>query len=128
MNKVKSIAFCLTILLHTSVTFAQTKVLIIQDEREQMEVLSSFLTKSQKDIEVHIVDQNQVKPNLSEYDVVILYIHRILDESTENRVIDYTKNGGRFICLHHSISSGKAKNKKAKFLCIGSSRYNTHYQ
>lgn len=111
MKNIKSITLLAFILLQTSIIYAQKKVLIIQDEKEQMEVLSDFLTQTDKNIQVEIVDQKHLPSNTSEYDAVILYIHRKLEEQTEVKVIDYTKNGGRFVCIHHSISSGKAKNK-----------------
>ena len=92
-------------------TEAQTKVLIIQDELPQMEVLSDFITRNGKDVAVQIVDQDHLPGPAADYDAVIVYIHRKLFENTEQWVIDYTNKGGRFICLHHSISSGKAKNR-----------------
>lgn len=95
----------------------QTKVLIIQDELPAMEVLSDFLKQNRIDID--IVDQNHLKDELSDYNSVIMYIHGNLEESTENKIIEYTKNGGRFICLHHSISSGKSKKNKKYFSFLG---------
>ncbi len=91
--------------------YAQKKILIIQDEVEQMEVLSDFLANNDNRIEVKIVDQKSLPEDFLKYGVVILYVHRELYEPTETKIIDYTKNGGRFICLHHSISSKKAENK-----------------
>jgi len=99
------VLFLLVLTAHT-----QTKVLIIQDELPQMEVLSDFLTKNDKKIEVTIVDQEKLPGDFSIYEAVILYIHKKLAEPTELKVIKYTQKGGRFICLHHSISSQKAKN------------------
>ncbi len=90
---------------------AQRKVLIIEDERPQMEVLSAFLVKSGQDMDVQIVDQQNLPQEFSGYNSVILYIHKNMEETTEKKVIEYTQNGGRLICLHHSISSAKAKNK-----------------
>lgn len=90
---------------------AQSKVLIIQDELQQMEVLSGIIAENDKNIDIGIVDQDNLPVSMSEYDAVIVYIHGELFENTERWIIEYTKNGGRFICLHHSISSGKAKNK-----------------
>jgi hypothetical protein len=90
---------------------AQARVLIIQDELPQMEVLSEYINRHGEDIAIQIVDQDHLPRSMSTYDAVIVYIHRKLFESTEKWIIDYTNNGGRFICLHHSISSGKAKNR-----------------
>jgi len=88
----------------------QSGVLIIQDERPQMDVLAKFLTEEGK-LSVTIVDQQSLPKPLSAYKAVIVFIHRQLDEQTERAIIDYTKDGGRLICLHHSISSRKAENK-----------------
>jgi hypothetical protein len=85
-------------------------VLIIQDEMPQIEVLSAFL-KEHGNKEVDVVDQDGLPDDLSQYEAVLLFIHKDLAEATEKAVIDYTKKGGRFVCLHHSISSGKAANK-----------------
>jgi hypothetical protein len=90
---------------------AQTKVLIIQDELPQMEVLSDYITGHGENLEVEIVDQDHLPGSTAGYDAVIVYIHRELFVKTEKWIIDYTRKGGRFICLHHSISSGKAKNR-----------------
>ena len=90
---------------------SQTTVLIIQDELPQMEVLSDFITRNGEDIAVQIVDQDHLPGTAFDYDAVIVYIHKKLFENAEQWIIDYTKNGGRFICIHHSISSGKAKNR-----------------
>jgi len=88
----------------------QPGVLIIQDERPQMDVLAKFLTEKGK-LPVTIVDQQSGPKQLSAYKAVIVFIHGELFEQTERAIIDYTKAGGRLICLHHSISSRKAENK-----------------
>lgn len=85
-------------------------VLIIQDERPQMDVLAKFLTEKGK-LPVTITDQQSMAKNLSPYRAVIVFIHKDLHEPTERAIIDYTKAGGRLVCLHHSISSKKAENK-----------------
>jgi hypothetical protein len=86
------------------------KVLIIQDELPQMKVLANFLRQQGK-LSVTIVDQQSLPEDLSPYKAVIVFIHRELLEETETAIIEYTKNGGRLVCLHHSISSKKALNK-----------------
>jgi len=85
-------------------------VLIIQDERPQMDVLAKFLTEKGK-LSVTITDQKSMAKDLSPYKAVIVFIHKDLYEPTERAIIDYTKAGDRLVCLHHSISSGKARNK-----------------
>ena len=88
----------------------QPGVLIIQDERPQMDVLAKFLTEK-GELPVKIIDQQSLPKRLSDYKAVIVFIHRQLHEQTERAIIDYTKAGGRLVCLHHSISSRKAENK-----------------
>jgi len=85
-------------------------VLIVMDEREQMEVLADYM-KQQSGVVSTIVDQAALPGDLGSYDAVIGYIHGKLDRRTEVAIIDNTKKGGRFVCLHHMISSGKAKNE-----------------
>lgn len=85
-------------------------VLIIQDEMPQIEVLTVFL-EEHGGKNVDVVDQDGLPDDLSRYEAVLLFVHQDLEEATENAVIDYTRSGGRFVCLHHSISSGKARNR-----------------
>jgi hypothetical protein len=80
------------------------------DERLQMEVLSKYL-RDRGHIGTEIVDQKTMPDNWSDYRAVVGYIHGRLEERTELKIIDYTRAGGRFVCLHHMISSGKSKNR-----------------
>ncbi len=86
------------------------RVLIVMDEREQMETLAKYL-KDKSGIDSTIVDQKTVPDDWSHFDAVIGFVHGALQEPIELKIIDYTKNGGRYVCLHHMISSGKSKNK-----------------
>lgn len=85
-------------------------VLIIQDEKPQMEVLTHFL-QEKSGLDVAIVDQDQLPEDLSPYKTVILYVHGRLEVPVEKAVIRYTETGGKFIALHHSISGGKSRNE-----------------
>ncbi|TKJ34799.1 MAG: hypothetical protein CEE38_16705 [Planctomycetes bacterium B3_Pla] len=87
-----------------------SKVLIIQDELPQMEVLAEFL-RDQGDLSMSITDQQSLPGELSAYQAVIVFIHKDLEEKTEKSIIKYTRSGGKLICLHHSISSKKANNR-----------------
>lgn len=89
---------------------ATANVLIIQDEKPQMDVLADFI-KTNGNLKVEIVDQKNLPENISSYQAVIVYIHGKMFEPTEVAIIDYAKKGGRLVILHHSISSGKANNK-----------------
>lgn len=102
------------ILILVSGSFCQAapskKVLIVMDEREQMEVLADYMEEKGGVVST-IVDQAGLSDDLSSYDAVIGFIHKTLEKKTELAIIDYTKKGGRYLCLHHSISSRKAENE-----------------
>ena len=111
----KALIFLLFVIFFSAFIFGSSspgtsKVIIIQDELPQMKVLSEFLQEKDK-LSVTITDQTSFPQDLSAYDAVIVFIHGNLTEHTEKSIIKYTKNGGKLICLHHSISSAKAKNK-----------------
>jgi hypothetical protein len=86
------------------------RLLIVMDEREQMEALGQYL-KDKAAIESVIVDQAGMPADWSGFDAVIGYIHGRLDERAETKFIEYARGGGRLILLHHTISSGKAANR-----------------
>lgn len=89
---------------------APEKVLIIQDELPQIEVLAGFL-REQGSLEVAVVDQEALPADFSPFSAVIGFIHKDLKVPTEKAIIDYTLGGGRHIALHHTISSKKAENE-----------------
>jgi len=114
-SKRKALIFLLfvticTVFILGSSSPRQPKVIIVQDEMPQMKVLAKFLRENGK-LSVAVTDQRSFPKDLSVYDAVIVFIHGNLQENTENSIINYTKNGGKLICLHHSISSKKAQNK-----------------
>jgi hypothetical protein len=86
------------------------RVLIVMDERPAMEILATYL-KARGGIDSTIVDQASAPADWAGFAAVIGYVHGALQEPIELKIIDYTKRGGRYVCLHHSISSGKAKNR-----------------
>lgn len=86
------------------------RVLIVMDERPQMVVLAEYL-KDRGGLDSVIVDQSSLPGDWSVFDAVVGYVHFELKPETERRIIDYTRSGGRYVCLHHSISSGKIKNE-----------------
>src|SRR6185436_6905189 len=59
-----------------------------------------------------VVGQTNMPANLAGFSAVVVYIHRDLSEQAEDAFIEYAKNGGRLVVLHHSISSGKRKNTR----------------
>ncbi|MFN3379631.1 MAG: ThuA domain-containing protein [Runella zeae] len=84
-------------------------VLIVADEIPAMQVLAQTL-KLQEGINSEIILQTELPTSLKDYRAVIVYIHKDINPSAEKAFIEYTKNGGKLIVLHHSISSAKRKN------------------
>jgi len=91
--------------------WGQGDVLIVSDEREQMEVLADFLRQEGK-YHVRIVGEENLPPELSGYRGVFNFVHHTLTEKVEQALIEYALSGGRLITLHHGISSSKMLNKK----------------
>jgi hypothetical protein len=84
---------------------------VVADEIPAMEVLAQKL-KALEGVSSVIVTQAAMPKVLADFDAVIVYIHLGLNPAAEDAFIDYTKAGGKLIVLHHSISSGKRKNKQ----------------
>jgi hypothetical protein len=89
---------------------AAEKILIVADEFPAMQVLAAKL-KAETGVESDIVKQTEMPTDLSRRPAVIVYIHGKIGEPAEVAFIDYAKNGGKLILLHHSISSGKRPNR-----------------
>ncbi len=89
---------------------ADNQLLFIHDNAKPAQPLLDFL-RARGGFEVTVVDQAHLPADWSGYRAVLGYVHNRLLESTELAIIDYTKKGGRFVALHHMISSGKAENK-----------------
>jgi hypothetical protein len=101
------------LLLGTLITFslcAEGEVLFVADEFPAMEVLARRL-KAEDGKPSRIVEQTQMPEDLARFDCVVVYIHKELAETAERTFIRYAENGGRLVVLHHSISSGKRKNR-----------------
>jgi len=100
----------LALLLSMNAAFAAGSVLIVADEFPAMEVLAAKL-KSAEDIDSKIVKQTEIPADLSSYRALIVYIHGDMKDPAEKVFINYARNGGRLVLLHHSISSGKRRNQ-----------------
>lgn len=90
---------------------ATTDVLIVADEIPAMEVLAASL-KEGAGASTTIVKQPELPADLAPYRAVVVYIHKNIDEATEKACLRYASEGGRLMLLHHSISSGKRKNRE----------------
>ena len=103
------IALTSTLLMLVGRVSAQD-VLIVADEMPAMNVLASAL-KIQEGLTSKIALQTDLPASLTGFRAVIVYIHKDLDSIPEQAFIRYAQNGGKLICLHHSISSAKRKNR-----------------
>lgn len=95
---------------------APRKVLIVSDERPQMEALAKFL-RDEGGYETQIVAQEGFPDDLSGYAGVFNFVHSPLADKVEEALIAYALAGGRLITLHHGISSSKMLNEKWLRFC-----------
>ncbi len=87
-------------------TASAADVLMVADEFPAMQGLGRQLILTSE-----VVDQQHMPAALSGYKAVVVYIHKDIKAQAEHAFIEYAENGGRLVLLHHSISSGKRKNK-----------------
>ncbi len=87
----------------------QKKVLIIADEWPQMHAMAAKL-KENVDYDIQNTEQDEIDSDLSAFDFVFMYVHKPLVRNAENALIDFTKDGGSLIVLHHGIASSKMQN------------------
>jgi hypothetical protein len=97
------------LLLFIACPAAFAAVLIVADEFPAMEVLAGKL-KDEEHISSKLISQKELPESLSNFEAVVVYIHKDLSENAENAFIAYALGGGKLVLLHHSISSGKRKN------------------
>jgi hypothetical protein len=86
-------------------------VLFVADEIPAMEVLSKQF-QSKAHVTTEIVQQTAMPAALAPYPAVVVYIHKDIDPAAEAAFLTYLRGGGKLILIHHSISSGKRKNKE----------------
>lgn len=106
----KVIKFGLLLIFMCNVEVEAQDILIVADEIPAMEVLAKAF-KNAEQLESKIITQKEMPASLTHYKAVIVYIHKELFPEAEEKFINYTKNGGRLICLHHTISTFKKPNK-----------------
>lgn len=98
------------LLILAAPALAATDVLMVADEIPAMEVLAKQL-KTRIGVGSIIITQDKLPADLSVFPTVLVYIHKDITEPAETAFIAYAKGGGNLVLLHHSISSGKRKNK-----------------
>lgn len=104
-------AFALWTLCCVPAGGAPIRALIVADEMPAMEVLADQM-KSLEQVESRLVTQAKMPASLKPYDAVLVYIHGRLDETAERQLLAYAEEGGKLVLLHHSISSGKRRNRE----------------
>ncbi len=87
-----------------------SEILIVSDEWPQMDVLATFLHE-EGGYEIHKKEQKQMPESLNGYEAVIQFIHGMLYDEPAAKLMNYTKNGGRLLVLHHGVSSKKKQTK-----------------
>ncbi len=90
---------------------AAERVLIVADEIPAMEALAKQF-KALTGAESKIVKQADMPASVGEFSTIVVYVHRELFEGPEKAILTRTREGGKLIVIHHSISSGKRKNKE----------------
>lgn len=85
-------------------------ILMVADERPAMEVLAKQLG-TRAHANATIVKPDALPATLGSFQDVLVYIHKDLSETAEKAFLSYADGGGHLVLLHHSISSGKRKNK-----------------
>lgn len=106
----KQLAISLASLLMAIGQVTAQDVLIVADEMPAMEVLAKGIQK-QEGLTAKLVTQTNMPATLTNFRAVIVHIHKDLDSIPEKAFISYAQTGGKLLCLHHSISSAKRKNK-----------------
>jgi len=101
----------LALLMPLCLPLAAADVLMVVDEIPAMQVLARHL-KQGAGLDSAIVEQPALPKELGSYRAVAVYVHGNLDPAAENAAIAYARAGGRLILLHHSISSGKRRNRE----------------
>lgn len=87
----------------------QIKILIVADQWSPMDLLAERLIEHRNCL-IQKSKEDQIDPDLSGFDFVIVYVHEILPADTERALICYATDGGSLIVLHHSIASAKMNN------------------
>ncbi|MDX2151969.1 MAG: ThuA domain-containing protein [Bryobacteraceae bacterium] len=103
--------FLLALLASAISLGAAQRLLIVADEIPAMETLSRELGARTK-AESKIVTQSELPASLEAFDALLVYIHKDIHDATEKAILEYLRGGRKVILLHHSISSGKRKNKE----------------
>lgn len=108
MNRLLQRFSLMALMLLLCAGFAQAgEVLIVADEWPQMDVLGAYL-EEEGGFTVETAEPEALPEDLSPYEGIIQFVHGALGDEPAARMMNFTRNGGRLVVLHHGISSGKA--------------------
>lgn len=85
------------------------ELMIVGDDWPPMHALAGSLT-TLGPVVAHAANEPDLPDDLSVYDVVIMYIHKVMDTRVEQALIRYARQGGRLLVLHHGLASAKIHN------------------
>lgn len=103
---------CLFITLHAGLRTDQQRarqLLIVADDPAPMEALTKGL-QAKGAYTIQYNEQENLAENLSSFHAVFMFIHGSMTPRTEKILIQYARQGGRLIILHHGIASARVKN------------------
>lgn len=85
------------------------ELMIVGDEWPPMQALAASLT-ALGPMTAHAANEQELPEDIADYDVVIMYIHKVMETRAEQALIRYVEQGGRLIVLHHGLASAKIRN------------------
>lgn len=88
----------------------RSAVLLVADHMGELPTLTSLLEKNGYNVTFR--PQKEIETPLTSYAAVFVYVHQILTPRAETALVDYAKEGGRLIVIHHGLASAKANNPK----------------
>lgn len=94
------------LLIAVALTAWSESVIIVADEWPQMDILKHFL-QQEGGYDVSSAEQTAMPENLADFYAVFMFVHGQFESAAADRMIDYVKNGGRLVIMHHGISSAK---------------------
>ncbi len=106
MMKIRFLVSCGALVLFLASSVQSAELLIIADEWPQMEILGRFLEET-AGYQVTKVEQSEFPKDLSSYEAAVDFIHGAMDGQVAQSLINFTRQGGRLIVLHHAISGRK---------------------
>jgi len=74
-----------------------------------MDVLADWL-EEYTHYDIQKTEQEEIDMDLAGFDFVFMYVHKPILPDAEKAWIDFTKDGGSLIVLHHGIASSKMQN------------------